>query len=329
MTAEEIGRRRQQSHESMQQGIALLARGLAAEALPHFDRAIELREPWPWQEDAELAWMLAAAWINRSDALRADPVAADDALRALDRGIEVMAHVPLDRHPSLPDRLILAWLKRADLCAADAAMDAYAEAESLLDRWGRTLTPERLRLSAMLGANRARTLLDRGEIPAALENARRAVDASRALERAGFREAPGIAARALLCRGLAMALDSPEGPPPDHDWIAEATDTVEEALTLAKDGVQHPTLGDLVRYGAKIYRICQPQFLGEALIDWLARGPLAGDDALAGEMKNELLLARAEAERKILLVLHKTEFVQRQSRILESLQRAEARLRSR
>ncbi len=327
MTAEEIERRRQESHESMQQGIALLARGLAAEALPHFDRAVELREAWPWKEDGELAWMLAAAWINRSDALRADPAAAAEALHALDRGIEVMTHVPLERHPSLPDRLILAWLKRADLCA-DAAMDAYAEAESLLDCWGRALTPERMRLSTMLGANRARTLLDHGEIPTALENARRAVDASRALEQTGFREAPGIVARALLCRGLAMALDLPEGPPPDGDWIAEATDTVEEALALAKDGVRHPALGDLVRYGAKIYRICQPQFLGEALIDWLTRGPLADDDALAGEMKNELLLARAEAERKILLVPHKTEFIQRQSRILESLRRAEARLQS-
>jgi hypothetical protein len=77
---------------------------------------------------------------------------------------------------------------------------------------------------------------------------------------------------------------------------------------------------DLVRYGARIYRSCQPQFLAGFIRDWLAQdGPLAGDEALREEMKNVILLARHEAEQRLLVAPHDDAVAAREMRIIRSL----------
>lgn len=73
-----------ESKRHMLGGIARLEDGDWLTALRHFDHAIALREALPWRDDVESAWVLAAAWINRSDLLRflGEP---EEGIRSLDR----------------------------------------------------------------------------------------------------------------------------------------------------------------------------------------------------------------------------------------------------
>lgn len=315
---------RRESHDHMQAGLALLDIGKATEALAHFDEAVALRERWPWQEDAESAWMLAAAWINRADALRAAGVPhwREASLQSLDRGIEVIRVLPFAEQPVLSDRLVLAVIKKADVLADsernEEAVAAYDEARSLLDRFGRGEAPEGLRLTAMMAGNRARLEAALGQHIAAVESARESVQACRTLEAVGLRESAGVKARFALAMALAATLDGPGADSISPDWIAETTDAIEEALLLAEDlGIRHSFTRDLVRSGAKIYRVCQPHFLGEFVI---SRTP-SQDAELRREMLHELWLARLEAERRVLAAPHDDEVVAQQSRILESLKK--------
>jgi tetratricopeptide (TPR) repeat protein len=327
MTPEERAAIVAESTRRMVAGIPLLDRGGWVAALEHFDAAVELRGRLPWREDGEAAWLLAAAWLNRSDALRGLGF-LPEAIGSLDRCIEAMGSVPLAENPLHVERLILAWINRGTACGevgdAAAALDGFEAARRLIDAW--ELTPRRIFLAAMLRANRARVLLENDRAKEGREEARGAVDILRQLEPTAEVAAAGIKARSLECRALAMLLDEPGGAATVGDWIAEATDAVEEALVLVKAaGFRDGWAGDLVRYGARIYRVCQPQFLGEFLAEWLGvDGPLVADELLKREMRNELLLARAEVERKVLLLPQETEFVGKQIRILKSLQAGEA-----
>jgi hypothetical protein len=137
-----------------------------------------------------------------------------------------------------------------------------------------------------------------------------------------------IKARGILCRALALLLDEPRGAEQAEDWIARATDSAEEALAMVRSSDYRGIwIADLVRYGARIYRVCQPHFLGEFIREWMSPdGPLAGNEALKCEMANELLLARADLERRVRLNPHDTEWVQRAIGTLLSLQLAENEL---
>lgn len=310
----------------MHAGMAMLDDGDWQRALGHFETAIRLREPLPWREDARSAWLLAAAWINRSDALQHLGNTAE-ALRSLDRAVSAMDHVPLASHPAFPERLILAWINRAVTCGEmggfQDALAGFSQAESLLETWGRDVTKNRVFLTAMLSANRARVLLENRQPLPAWRDARAAADTLRSLKA----PAAAITACSLQCRALALMLDEPAGRDHPEDWIAEATDAAEAALALVKSsGFIDSWVADLVRYGAKIYRTCQPQFLAAFLGDWLIDGPLANHATLRREMRNELLLARAELEQRVFASAHDTGFVERQTLILKSLQTAAIQL---
>jgi len=316
------------SKRHMRDGIARLEAGDWPAALGHFERAIELREAGPWRGDVESAWLLAAAWINRSDVLRflGEP---EQAIASLDRAIDAMNFVPLADHPGYANRLLLAWINRATTCGemklTDDALAGFSTAADLLAQWGESSSVERKLLTSMLHANRARVLLDDSRTIEGWRDSQRAVEILDGLEPAAVVAEAAIRARAILCRALAELLDEPRGAEQAQDWIARATDAAEEALALARaSGDRGPWVADLVRYGAHIYRICQPHFLGEFILEWTgAGGPLAGNQALRREMANELLLARAGLESRVRLAPHDTEFVARSIQILLSLQVAE------
>lgn len=317
-----------ESKRHMLEGIALMERGDWLTALPHFDRAIELREALPWRDDGESAWVLAAALINRSDALRflGNP---REGIRSLDRAIEAMAHVPLIENPGCADRLILAWINRGTACGeagkADEALSGFSRAEKLLEEWGGPTTPERKLMVSMLLANRARVLLESGRTVEGWRDAQCAVTFLVDQDYIPVVAEAAIKARGILCRALALLLDEPRGAGLVDDWIAHATDAVEEALALVRSsGYRGVWVADLVRYGARIYRICQPHFLGEFLREWMAdASPFAGTEALRAEMMNELLLARADLERRVMRDPHETELVRTAISTLQSLQLAE------
>ena len=320
-----------ESKRHMLDGIARMENGDWLTALFHFERAIELREAKPWRGDVESAWVLAAAWINRSDVLRFLG-RAQEGIQSLDRAIDAMEHVPLAQNPGYADRLILAWINRGTACGETGrmaeALAGFSKADELLETWGGSLTPGRKLMASMLPANRARVLLDLDHTIAGWKSAQLAVDFLRNLEPSPIVAEASIKSRGILCRALAMLLDEPGGIHLANDWIAVATDSIEEALAFVRSSdYRGPWVADLVRYGAKIYRNCQPHFLGEFILEWATGdGFLAGDINLQREMANELLLATADLERRVRSQAHQTARVEAEIKILVSLQIAQREL---
>ncbi len=315
-------------------GFEAMNRSGWAEAADHFLAAAKERERLPWQEDGESAWMLAAAWLNHGDVLQRmeDPAFLPEAIRSFDRSIEAMGAIDLAANPSFPDRLILSWINRGTACgdAGDlaASLSDFGHAEAVLSAWGEDVTPRRLYLSAILRVNRARTLILSGSPLDAWREARSGIARLRPISVTAETAAANIQARSILCRALADLLGQPGLADEVGDWIAEATDSAEQALSLVRaTGFRGDCVADLVRYGAIIYRACQPHFLGEFLVEWLGRnGPLAADAALKAEMKGILWLGIADVERNVLAAPHETEFVEKQTRIVAALQEGLKRL---
>ncbi len=309
-------------------GFEAIAREDWREAACYFLQAAQMREHLPWGEDAESAWMLAAAWLNHGDMLlrTTEPSLLREALRSFNRTIVAMSHVSLGQSPAHVERLILTWLYRASACGeageTEQAFASFSHAEALLAEWGGDVTPVRRFMACMLRVNRARLMISSGRPLDAWQEAKEGIRLLRPLDLTVETSRAGIQARSIQCRALAMLLDEPGGPEKVGDWIAEATDSAEEALALVRaSGFRDQWVSDLVRYGARIYQACQPQFLGEFLVEWLAgNGPLSGDEILKEEMKGMLWLAVVEAERKVLSALHETEFVEKQTRIVKALQ---------
>lgn len=315
----------------MLDGIARMNEGDWVTALDHFERAAELREATPWRDDPESAWVLAAAWINRSDVLRFLG-RTGEAIHSLDRAIDAMAHVPLERNPDCSARLILAWINRGTTCGEagkmEEALAGFSEAEALWETWGGAIRPERQLMASMLHANRARVLLDLGRSIDGWQSACAAVELLKNLEPSGSVAEASIKAWGILCFALATLLDEPGGIDLAKDWIAVATDSAEDALALVRSsGYEGEWVAGLVRYGAKIYRVCQPHFLGEFIREWMTGdGPLADNGSLKREMANELLLAKAELEQRVLLHAHDAGYVGQAMKVLASIQRAEGEL---
>lgn len=308
-------------------GIARLQEGDWDTSLGHFDRAVELRLSGPWSEDPRSAWVLAAAWINRSDALR--PLGRTlEAIESLDRAIDAMHHVPLEGNPGYVDRLILAWINRATACGEigrnDEAFEAFSKAGKLLENHHTPPANSRRLLAAMLHANRARLLLDLGNPLDGWKESRSAVALTPAVDATDESAIAAIRARGIHCRALAMLLDDPARDRLEQDWIARATDLVEEALTLVRNtGYQGEWIDDLICYGARIYRVCQPHFLAEFIRE---SSPLAPNRKLRRQLSSELLFAKADLERRVREQAHDSSLVARETRLLANLQRLEFKL---
>ncbi|MES2982567.1 MAG: hypothetical protein V4727_09665 [Verrucomicrobiota bacterium] len=321
----------QDSSQLVLEGITHLENGSWESALHFFDQAIAIREASDWKSHPLAAWGLAAAYINRSDALRRiDKL--PEAILSLDKAILSMDHVQLSNHPSYPDRLILAWINLAtaqeELSQPTLSAAAFAKAEDLLTTWGSETTPNRTFLAAMFHTNRARFFIGKGESLAAWTDAATAV---RLLNSLGCLQkiAPAaIRARGVLCQALALILEIPNAEKFEADWIARATDAAEEALELARTtNYQGEWLPSLVLYCARIYRICQPHFLGEFLHDTFPQDShLAKQPVLLQEMINELAFARSQLVGRVIANSQDTKFVIQETATLHKLQLAETHL---
>ncbi len=301
-------------------GIALLNDGEVSAALCHFENALSLRLATSWENDSSSAWLVAAAWINRGDCLRA-LARSEEALDSYAHAMTAMAHVPLDENPGYHHRLLLACLNHATVCgelgrSADA-LAGFAHAETIVASHGTTATPAGRELAGMLHTHRATVLLESTQIIEGWRSACKSI------------EPPGpatgdaaIKARAVYCRALAMLLDEPDCEAFENDWIATATDTVEETLTLARQcGYRADWIADLVRYGARIYRACQPHFLGEFVAEWCTEDP-----ALRRFGLGEIALAKRDLELRLRRTSGHAAPIAGHLDILRSLQLAERQI---
>lgn len=267
----------------MCRGMTLLDDGrpsVLGEALTCFERALDLRKSLPLEKEWRYVWALSAAWLNRGDVLTrlggAENLA--ESIRSYDEAIPLLKDMPMEEYPTCRARLALAWMNRGLACQAQDSPESIEEALKSYSFSIATLMEggdhaEQRRILACARLNRGHALLNR--IPADPASSRE--DALAALALAiEFEKKEVLAAqvslqsRHLLCRAMAHLMDSGEVP---ADWLEETTDAVDEGMALARYWRQlgeerlRELEGELFRFGALIYRLCQPHFLAEFLLD--------------------------------------------------------------
>lgn len=312
------------SRQRMQQGIKLMASGQPNAALGYFDKVIALRASLPWRSDPYAAWLVAAAWMNRSDALRhnADPQFLQEAIVALDHAHAAMATIPLAQNPAFPDRLILLWLNRADIEArlgnVHKASKAFAHADALLDFWGRSATTTRWQLNGMYTLNHAKLLLQSGHPLQAWQQLKNALNAQNTFNERLFR----AQAQTLQCHALALLLDEPNGHNTFENWTDLALATAEAALTdLPATAISAPWPADLLRFSVRIFRICKPEGLAHFLARPEIQRLINSHPSLAEDIDTELLRARVQIRMDVLTRPSAANPLE-QNKLLRALQRA-------
>lgn len=319
-----------ESTRLMQDGIALLESGHADDAIPLFAAASRLRELLPWRTEPHHAWLLAAARLNHGDALQRATLAVAPAeiVRCYQETIAAMETVPLSDQPAYVDRLILAWLNLAS-CHAEQAENAdhelarqgFAHVEQLFSAWGHAGSPARSFLHGMFFANRGKFLITDHQPTAAMADACRAAEMFDAL---GSSSA-AIKAVSLQCRCLAEILETQEELSPA--WVAAATAALRRALShLSTHPSADPWVADLIRFGARIYRVCEPQELRTFLAHPQVAALISNDPELHQTMRRELIVARMELEQRVLHHSLDPDYIQRQVTLLRHLQSAEVQL---
>jgi hypothetical protein len=294
--------RNRQASRLMKRGMACLDAGTAeawAEAIPFFDRAIEIRRRLPLDRNPMFRYGLAAGWMNRADALTrlggADNL--DAAMTAYDEAIAALDDLPLDASPLFRRRFAVAWQnrgltseRRGGSLALDEAARSLDAAIAALSAPEADAIDDRDVLLAVAWMNRAR-LHAAADTPDESECARLAAHAAIALVRViehsdELAAEAALHARHVLCRAMARTIEAlPEGAAPADD-LAEATDAVDEGMALARYWEQRgvdrfrPLAFDLFRFGVRVYHAHQPQFLNEFLLENL--DPAASSGAFVG-----------------------------------------------
>lgn len=281
-------------------GIARLqenTRASLADALRCFDEALRLRRRLPLGTNPWFAYNLAAAWLNRGDALTrlgADsPHLAHEAVRSFDEALAVMQpHLPAEVHPLFRRRHVIAWMNRgialqaagADPAEALRSFDQALAALNAPPALGATVSgqaePQENMLAAGVWMNRGNALLQVSPPRAmdAWQCAGRALALIRKWETSSDPSAveTGLKARNILCQATAAALEQSDTTDAGKaDLIASATDAVEDALALARrlaaggDERIRPMIDGLFCFGLRVYQLHQPHFLPEFLLDHL------------------------------------------------------------
>lgn len=269
----------------MCRGMTLLDDGrpsVLPEALTCFERALDLRKSLPLDKDWRYAWALSAAWLNRGDVLTrlggAENLAKS--VRSYDEAIPLLQDMPKEEYPTCRARLALAWMNRGLACQAQETPDSLEEALRSYRFSIETLTSgvehaEQRRILSCARLNRGHALLNRipSDPAAAREDALAALSLAVEFETREILAAQmSLQSRHLLCRAMSHLMDSGAVP---TGWLEETTDAVDEGMALARHwrllGEERlgELEGELFRFGALIYRLCQPHFLAEFLLDSL------------------------------------------------------------
>lgn len=273
-----------QASSLMKEGIRLAQSGNDVDALPYFDRALELRCQLPTDVPVH-AYGLAACWLNRAEALtRLGPDHLPLALRAYDEALVLLRPLPLNDDARFCKRLAIAHQNRALVLVSQnppATADAIAalvDAIAVLDHAETMDAAERDYLLAVVSMNLANTQASEDTIEsnlAAWETAQRvlALVKDREHEDAAAVDI-GLKARHVLCQVVSRRLSvetQEEAKASSH----EATDLADEGLGLVREwerrGVDsfRDLASDLLRFGARVYAHFQPQFLEEFLMEQL------------------------------------------------------------
>lgn len=294
----------------LKQGQTLEAGGHLAEAITAYEKAVRAA---PDARERGLAQM------NRGNALQklaADPRADDaqrneaigSAVHAYDEAIALFRTLPCDTEPALRNHLGAAWLNRGHaLLATDdvpAVVDSFRHAVAELEQLPVNENPNyRLNLAGAW-TNLAHALLG------APAEARVAAQSALALvvdvERAHplFAEM-SLRARRALVTAIGALLVTTAAP---AALASEASDAIDDGLDLAREceqrGAAHlrPLAARLFRMGTQLYRVHQPHFLAEFVLENIAPNAFAADAEFRAAAAEALDLALADLRRPQLFI---------------------------
>ena len=308
-------------------------------ALEDFDRAIALRRQAPL--DGGNRWGLAAGLMNRGDVLQRLGGNDREARAAYDEAVEHLVILGPAESPAVRQRLALAWSNRG-LVAEDPE-----QARRCFDRCLELLAPPQ-NLPQLL--TRGSALLNRGQQALLIEDdaSAAAADARDAIAILAFYDREDTAAaeqslhaRHLLARALCTWLDGGRKTPDlTEDWIATATDTVEEALALERHWSRNRKgvaplrvlALELFQLGLEVYRACQPHFLAEFILESVdpevSPGAPSDDPAFQQAAALALHLALNESARRAAAATLDPAELEKQTAILTALRAADLRLAS-
>lgn len=285
-------------------GIAQLTSGdpkAIQKSLASFDESIALRDT-PDATEAD-RWGLAAAWLNRADALAilGGKDNLEQAVLDCEKSRGPIEDFELAQNPLIRSRLSLSWMKAGEFCARLSAEHGenrknesianFREAITVLREGVEEDSEESRRMLAAALNNLSRTRLLLWEAGSA-EGEAEAREAMALLGDAAFLS-PELLFLALSSR-LNAAYHIAQSPAvkegentADTDRLLEVTDLMEDALGIAangrkqlgKESVDENLLGELARVGAQSYLIASPNFLAEFLYDLL--DPERGEDHFA------------------------------------------------
>lgn len=278
--------RNHQTKAWMNRGMTFLAEGGETnlkEAGRSFEAAIKLRlQPELFQEPM-IRYGLAAGWMNRGDVLTrlGGEGNLDEAVKSYDEALRVMTTLPVDANPLFRQRVAIACLNRGltlEMVGTDAAkteaMASFDASIAMLENV--TSAPKQRQVLAAAWMNKGNGLLNRtpAELSVAREAARKAVECLDQTEREDITRAEiGLKARHVWCRALASLLEEASDPAAQEELFAEATDVADEGMAIIRHwhtrGVGE--FGDLARdlfhFGARVYRVYQPHFVEEFLVE--------------------------------------------------------------
>jgi tetratricopeptide (TPR) repeat protein len=287
--------------------------GALVEAVRCYGEAVALLKALPLREEA-VRRQLGLVWMNLGNALQRQEGNSPEAgaVRAYDEAISLLRSLARDMSPDDRNSLGAAWMNRGLSLhrfgrgeKLAEAVESHGEAVAVL----RTLPLNEViwyRLnSAGAHMNLANARLDLGgsdHIALARESARESLEVLEApdLERTVAPAADvGIKARRVLCDALGLLLASNTTPLSLHELAAEASDAVDEGLALIRHWESRgaPYFRELAerlfRFGTRLYRLHQPQFLAEFILETL--DPLRSTGALPATAGFRAIAAEAIA----------------------------------
>lgn len=319
-----------------------------AEAVRSYDAAIALVRALPVDRREPTGFHLGVAWMNRGNALQkqAAPESLAESLRSYDAAIAAFRTLPPALPPPARNALGAAWLNRGVSLhrlpshdRLDEAVQSFREALAVLDAPPADDSPWHRRNLAGVRLNLANALLDRA--PPATEEAsvlaREAVEHVRPFEFADAIDADlGLKLRRVLLDSLGPQLTAMEKSGGDpHALADEAADVVDHGLALVRHWEQQnvrafrPLAARLFHFGAQLYRLHQPHFLAEFLLETLDAGQSPGavpDDEALHRIAAAALAQALQALQGQPLFLEGAAEDNRSVQTWRSLKAAEARL---
>jgi hypothetical protein len=237
-----------------------------------YDDAIAIFHTLPLENDSTLCNQCGAAWLNRGRALqlRRDTSHLAAAISSHERAIALLCTLPENGPACYARNLAGAWLNLADALLGTTTPDSDTRARAAA------------RTAIRDATSREETDPEFADL--------------------------GLKARRALVEALGRLLVTARDDPFACDALAaEASDAIDDGLALARrwetrgHRFLRPVAARLFRFGAQLYRIHQPHFLAEFVLENLAPTAIADDTDFQAIARDSLAAARAELDRPRLL----------------------------